>query len=85
VHVRRGWFDDGTGTVHFSIRYGSKPLPLDKTGNSSVEVGKLDALPGVIDALLKAVTAGELDAQLTTASQERSKVFKHRAGTTKAA
>jgi hypothetical protein len=85
VHVRRGWFEDTTGTVHFSIRYGSKPLPLDKTGNSSVEVGKLDALPGVIDALLAAVKAGELDTQLAAASQERSRAFKRRSGATKAA
>ena len=61
-------------------------MPLDKTGGSiSVEVGTLDALPGVIDALLAAVRAGELDAQLATAAQERSKAFKRRAGATKAA
>ena len=42
VHVRRGWFEDGNGTVHLAIRYGSKPLPLDKAGSTSVEVGKLD-------------------------------------------
>ena len=81
IHVRRGWFEDGAGVVHFVIRYGSKPLKLDKAGNSSVEVGKLDALPGVIDALLSAVRAGELDVQLTAAAQERSKAFKGRTGT----
>jgi hypothetical protein len=85
VHVRRGWFEDTTGLVHFSIRYGAKPLPLDKAGNSSVEVGKLEALPGVIDTLLAAVRAGELDLQLGVAAQERSKAFKRRAGATKAA
>jgi hypothetical protein len=85
VHVRRGWFEDGTGTVHFSIRYGSKPLPLDRTGSTSVEVGGLDALPGVINALLAAVRAGELDTQLTAAAQERSKAFKRRTGGTKTA
>ena len=85
VHVRRDWFEDAVGTVHFAIRYGSKPLPLDKAGSTSVEVGKFDALPGVIEALLRAVTAGELDAQLAAAAQERSKAFKRRtAGTTAA-
>ena len=44
-----------------------------------MEVGTLDALPGVIDALLAAVRTGELDAQLATAAQERSKAFKRRA------
>ena len=86
VHVRRGWFEDGTGVVHFMIRYGSKALKLDKAGNSSVEVGKLDALPGVIDMLLSAVRAGELDVQLNAAAQERSKLFKRgTAANTKAA
>src|SRR3954468_21469899 len=31
AHVRRGWWVDGAGTVYFQIRYGSKPVPLDKT------------------------------------------------------
>jgi hypothetical protein len=45
VHVRRDWFEDATGTMYFMVRYGAKPLPLDKTGSTSVEVGTLDALP----------------------------------------
>ncbi len=86
VHVRRDWFEDAAGVVHFMIRYGAKPLPLDKTaGSVSVDVGTLDALPGVIDTLLTAVRAGELDAQLAAAAQERSKAFKRRASATKAA
>ena len=84
MHVRRGWFEDGSGTTHFSIRYGSKQLQLDKAGSTSVEVGALDRLAGVIDALLAAVRAGELDAQLAAAAQERSKAFKRRTGTTNA-
>jgi hypothetical protein len=32
------------------IRYGTKPLPLNKGGSTSVEVGGLDALSGVIAA-----------------------------------
>ena len=67
------------------IRYGSKPLSLDKAGSTSVEAGKLDQLAGVIEALLAAVRAGELDAQLAAAVQERSKASKRRAGGTKAA
>ena len=57
--------------VHFMIRYGAKPLPLDKSGSTSVEAGGLDALPGVIDTVLVAVRAGELDVQLAAAAQER--------------
>jgi uncharacterized protein with gpF-like domain len=39
----------------------------------------------VINALLKAVKAGELNAQLASATQERGKAFKRRTGATKAA
>ncbi len=85
VHVRRDWFEDAAGVVHFMIRYGGRPLPLNRASDVSVEAGDLNALPGVIDALLAAVRAGELDAQLTAAAQERSKAFKRRTGATKAA
>jgi hypothetical protein len=85
VHVRRDFFEDANGTVFFQIRYGAKPLPLDKAGNTTVEAGKLDALPGVIDALIEAVRGGELDVQLVAAAQERSRAFKRRGGPPKAA
>lgn len=77
-HVRRGWFEDSKGAVFFSIRYGTKPLAFDKTGNCSIEVGKLDALPAVMDTLIEAVRAGELDSQLAAASTERKKIIKRR-------
>ena len=48
-------------------------------------MGALDRRAGIIDALLAAVRAGELDAQLAAAAQERSKSFKRRTGATKAA
>lgn len=44
-----------------------------KTGNSSIEVGQLDALPTIIDTLSQAVMAGELDAALTAAVADRKK------------
>lgn len=80
AHIRRGWWTDSTGTTYFSIRYGTKPLALDKSGNTTVEIGKLDALPGVIDALVQAVKGGELDAALTSAVAERKKNFKRKTG-----
>jgi hypothetical protein len=64
--------------VFFSIRYGAKALAFDKTGSVSIEVGKLEALPGVIDTLIEAIKAGELDTQLAAAATERKKVFKRR-------
>jgi len=85
VHIRRDWFEDTAGVFHFMVRYGSKALKLDKAGNSSVEVGKLDALGSVIDTLVNAVRAGELDIQLAAAVQERSKAFKRTSTNAKAA
>ncbi len=77
-HIRRGWFEDTKGMVFFSIRYGSKAVALDKAGNVSIEVGKLATLPGVIDTLIEAIKAGELDTQLAGAAAERKKVLKRR-------
>jgi hypothetical protein len=74
VHVRRGWFHVD-GKLFFAIRYGAKNLPLDKAGNSAIELAELGDLAGTIDVLIEAVKAGELDAQLTAAVQERRKNF----------
>jgi hypothetical protein len=46
--IRRGWFQDASGRVFFSIRYGGKPVELAKDKNA-IEVGSLEALPGIID------------------------------------
>jgi hypothetical protein len=78
AHIRRGWWVDSAGTTYFSIRYGAKPLALDKTGNTTVEVGKLDFLPTVIATLVESVKAGELDTALTTAVADRKKNFSKR-------
>lgn len=75
--VRRGWAD-ADGALLFQLRYGSKPLALAK-GMSAIEVGKLDALPAVIDVLVQAVNAGELDQQLAAAAAERRANFKQKA------
>jgi hypothetical protein len=77
-HVRRGWFKDAAGVLFFQLRYGSKPLDFGK-GMTAIEIGKLDALPGVIDTLVQAVNAGELDPQLAIAAAERKANFKKRA------
>jgi hypothetical protein len=77
-HVRRGWFRDAAGVLFFQARYGNKPLDLGK-GMFSIEVGNLEALPNVIDALAEATNAGELDDALTAAATERRANFKRQA------
>ena len=73
--VRQGWFTDGNGKVFFALRYAGKTIEFAKDKNA-VEIGELSALPKVIDTLVEAVRAGELDAQLTTAAAERGKMLR---------
>lgn len=68
--IRQGWFSDASGKVFFGIRYAGKPIDFAKDKNA-IEVGELAAVPGVIDTLIDAVGAGELDAQLTAAAAQR--------------
>ena len=57
------WFFDFNGTQFLEVRYGNKPLELAK-GKSAIEVGELAQVPVVIDAVVEAVNAGELDIML---------------------
>lgn len=73
--VRQGWFTDAAGKVFFALRYAGKVIEFAKDKNA-IEVDELDALPKIIDTLIDAVRAGELDAQLTTAAAERGKLLR---------
>ena len=73
--VRQGWFIDGNGKVFFAIRYAGKPIEFAKDKNA-IEAGELSALPKIIETLIEAVRAGELDAQLTAAAAERGKLLR---------
>lgn len=53
------WFKDGAGLA-MVVRYGTKILELAK-GKRALSVPDLAALPGVIETVISAVTAGELD------------------------
>ena len=62
--VRQGWFSNGNGKMFFAIRYAGRPIEFAKDKNA-IEAGELTALPKIIDTLIEAVRAGELDTQLT--------------------
>jgi len=53
----------------FFVRIGQKALEFEK-GKAAIAMQSLDKLPGVIDALIGAVRAGELDEQLAQASKQ---------------
>jgi hypothetical protein len=65
--IRPWWFVTENGKVCISIRYGSWTLELAK-GKPSVEVASADELVIALETIKIAVEAGELDAQIETAS-----------------
>jgi hypothetical protein len=73
--VRAWWFVTENGKVCVSIRYGSWTLELAK-GKPSVEVASADELVVVLETIKQAVEAGELDAQIETASAGLKSGFK---------
>ena len=58
--VRPWWKTDPSGQVVMSIKFGAKPLEFEK-GKAGIVVGSKEKLPTVIDTLIAAVRAGELD------------------------
>ena len=69
--VRPWWRTDITGAVMLTVRYGARPIEFSK-GKSGIAVGTKDTLLGVIDVIIGAAVAGELDgqiAQMSNASQ----------------
>ena len=61
--VKPWWRGDATGSLYLTLKSGLKTLVLDK-GMTAVAVGSQDKLGAVLDALLAAAKAGELDGAL---------------------
>ena len=60
-----------------SIKFGTKPIEFEK-GKAGIVVPSKDKLPTVINTLIEAVRAGELDDLLAQASKQRP-AFKKKA------
>ena len=58
--VRPWWRADANGNVVLSVYYGTKPIEFEK-GKAGIAVASRDKLPSLIDALVAAAKAGELD------------------------
>lgn len=65
------WQQDPSGSVVMTVKVGSKRIEFEK-GKAAIAVGSIEKLPAVIDALIKAVRAGELDGQLSEGKGPRS-------------
>lgn len=66
--VRPWWKVDASGQILMSIKFGSKPVEFEK-GKAGILVGSKDKLPAVMDTLIAAVRAGELDDILSQAAK----------------
>ena len=65
--IRQWWFVADTGKVCVNIRYGNRVLELAK-GKSAIEVTTPAELINTLELIRKAVSDGELDTQIDTAS-----------------
>lgn len=75
VRIKPWFWSNERGDLLLAVNYGSKQVELSK-GKTAVEVGEVKNLIGVIDVLIAAVKAGELDAQIEAASGKLREGFK---------
>jgi hypothetical protein len=69
--VRPWWKTDPSGQVVMSVKFGAKPIEFEK-GKAGIVVPSKDKLPTVIDTLIAAVRAGELDELFSQAAKTGS-------------
>jgi hypothetical protein len=63
------WRAHPNGIYALFVRSGLKPIEFEK-GKTAIAVPSLDKLPSVIDTLIAAIRAGELDQQLAQSSKQ---------------
>ena len=73
--IREWWFRNDAGKVCVSVKYGTKVIELAK-GKHSVEVDSAQNLVKALELVKQAVDAGELDAQIESASAALKLGFK---------
>jgi hypothetical protein len=66
--IRPWWKTDPSGQVVMSVKFGAKPIEFEK-GKAGIVVPSKDKLPAVIDTLIAAVRAGELDELFSQAAK----------------
>lgn len=59
--IKRWWRTDHTGNTTLVVRYGAKPIEF-APGKTAIAVGDKQRVPEVLNAVLAATAAGELDA-----------------------
>jgi hypothetical protein len=66
--VRPWWKADTSGQVVVSVKFGARPIELEK-GKAGIVVGSKEKLPALIDTLIAAVRDGELDDHFSQAAK----------------
>jgi hypothetical protein len=67
TRIKQWWWKGANGKLMLAMRYGSKPIELAK-GKNAIELASSDDLIAALQAVKEAVQAGELDAQIESAS-----------------
>ena len=78
--LKSWWFVNEQGRLCVSIRYGTQVIELAK-GKYSIEVADESALISALETVKQAVDTGELDAQITMASEHARRAFEPRTPT----
>ena len=73
--VKEWFWTTDSGKINFSVRYGSKVIELAK-GKNAVEVANKGELIDSLTLIKDAVLAGELDVQISAASDKLREGFK---------
>ena len=73
--VKEWFWTTDSGRINFSVRYGSKVIELAK-GKNAVEVAYRGELIESLTLIKDAVSAGELDVQISAASDKLREGFK---------
>lgn len=68
LRVRPWWRSDANGQTVMSVYHGTRPIEFEK-GKAAIAVQSKDKLATLIDGLISAVKAGELDELLARASK----------------
>jgi hypothetical protein len=66
--VRPWWKVDPSGQIVMSVKFGARPIEFEK-GKAGIVVGSREKLPALIDTLIAAVRAGELDDYFSQAAK----------------
>jgi hypothetical protein len=66
--VRPWWHTDATGAVVLTVRYGARVIEF-APGKAAIAVGKKEKLIPILETVIQAVEAGELDGVLTQMSK----------------